>query len=94
MTIPRRRRQRDQTALPAASRLWSRRVSYNESSYEQTRIIRDAVEMVVRLTSHGEGRRDEIAKIVLSIADHENYEASALANLAIAAMADASRKSA
>jgi hypothetical protein len=69
-------------------------MSYNESSYEQTRVMQDAVEMVVRLTQDGDKRRTEIAKIILSIADFDNYDAPALANLAIAAMAEGVRKTA
>jgi hypothetical protein len=45
--------------------------------------------MVVRLTQDGDKRRTEIAKIVLSIANFDPYDAPALANLAIAAMAEA-----
>jgi hypothetical protein len=44
-------------------------VSFNESSYEQTRVMRDALEIVVRLTQDGEDRRDEISKMIFRIAD-------------------------
>jgi hypothetical protein len=69
-------------------------MSYNESSYEQTRIMRDAVEIAVRLTPGGDGRRDEVVRVILNIANQDNYDAPALANLAIAAMAEAARKTA
>jgi hypothetical protein len=69
-------------------------MSYNESSYEQTRIIRDAVEMAVRLTPGGDGRRDEVVRVILKIANQDNYDASALASLAITAMTEVSRKTA
>ncbi|HEY4926097.1 MAG TPA: hypothetical protein VII20_16930 [Roseiarcus sp.] len=69
-------------------------MSFNESSYEQTRIMRDAVEMVVRLTQEGEHRRDEIAKIIFRIADQMTFDAPALANLTLCEMADEARKKA
>jgi hypothetical protein len=69
-------------------------MSFNESTYEQTRIMRDALEMVVRLTQDGEYRRDEIAKIIFRIADEITFDAMALANLTLSEMADAARKSA
>ena|ERR1700722_18859356 len=42
-------------------------MSFSESSYQQTSVMRDAVEMVVRLTQEGEHRRDEIARIIFRI---------------------------
>jgi hypothetical protein len=69
-------------------------MSFNESSYEQTRIMQDALEMAVRLTENGDARRSEIAEIILSIASDQRYDASALANLALAEMAESSRKTA
>jgi hypothetical protein len=67
-------------------------MSFNESSYEQTRVMRDAVEMVVRLTQDGEHRRDEIAIILFRIADQMTFDAPALANLTLSEMADTARK--
>jgi hypothetical protein len=67
-------------------------VPVNESSYERTRIMRDAVEMVVRLTQDGEHRRDEIAKIIVRIATEITLDAPALANLTLSEMADTARK--
>jgi hypothetical protein len=67
-------------------------VTFNESSYQQTRVVRDAIEMVVRLTDHGEDRRDEIAKIIFRIADQITFDATALANLTLSEMADAARR--
>jgi hypothetical protein len=69
-------------------------MSFNESSYEQTRIMRDALEMVVRLTQDGEYRRDEIANIIFRIADEITFDPMALANLTLSEMADTARKSA
>jgi hypothetical protein len=89
---PRCRRQRDQTALPPHPGHWSRVVPFNESSYEQTRIIRDAIEMVVRLTEYGDDRRDEIAKVVFRIADQITFDSTALANLTLSEMAETARK--
>jgi hypothetical protein len=77
---------------PAALRQWSRVVTFNKSSYERTRIMRDALEMVVRLTQDGEHRRDEITKIIVRIATEINLDATALANLTLAEMADEARK--
>jgi hypothetical protein len=91
MAISRRPRQRDQAALPPNS-AGSGVVPFNESSYEQTRIARDATEMVVRLTRDGEDRRDEIARIIFRIADQMTFDATALANLTLAEMADSARK--
>jgi hypothetical protein len=67
-------------------------VSFNESSYEQTRVMRDALEMVVRLTQDGQYRRDEIAKIIFRIADQITFDATALANLTLSEMAEMARK--
>jgi hypothetical protein len=67
-------------------------VSFNECSYKQTRVMRDAVEMAVRLVHDGEQRRDEIARAIYSIAEHEKHDACALSNLAIAAATEADRK--
>jgi hypothetical protein len=69
-------------------------MSFNESSYEQTRVMRDALEMVVRLTQDGEYRRDEISRIIFRIADQITFDSMALANLTLSEMADAARKSA
>ena len=69
-------------------------MSFNESSYEQTRIMQDALEMAVRLTENGDARRSEIADIILNIANQRGYDAPALANLALAEMAGSSRKTA
>jgi hypothetical protein len=69
-------------------------MSFNEPTDEQTRIMRDALEMVVRLTQDGEYRRDEIAKIIFRIADEITFDAMALANVTLSEMADAARKSA
>jgi hypothetical protein len=66
---------------------------FNESSYEQTHVMRDALEKVVRLTHDGEYRRDEIAKIIVRIASEMTFDATALANLTLAELADAARKS-
>jgi hypothetical protein len=67
-------------------------VSFNESSYEQTRVMRDALEMVVRLTQEGECRRDEISKIIFRIADQTTFDAMALANLTLSEMAEIARQ--
>jgi hypothetical protein len=67
-------------------------VSFNESSYEQTRVVRDAVEMAVRLLQGGEDRRDEIATVIFRVAHYETFDAPALANLAIETMTEADRK--
>jgi hypothetical protein len=67
-------------------------VSFNESSYEQTRVMRDALEMVVRLTQEGECRRDEISKIIFRIADQITFDAMALANLTLSEMAEIARQ--
>jgi hypothetical protein len=67
---------------------------YNESSYEQTSIMRAAIEMVMRLTKDGNKRRDEVANVVLSIADRGDHDAHTLAILAIEAMAEPARKTA
>ena len=56
-------------SAPAASRQWGRVMTFNDFSYEQTRVVRDAVEMAVRPLVDGEHRRIEIAKVILSIAD-------------------------
>jgi hypothetical protein len=73
---------------PAALRPWSQVVSLNEYSYEQTRVMRDAIEMVVRLTKDGAERRDEISLIIVRIADQTTFDANALANLTLAEMAE------
>jgi hypothetical protein len=67
-------------------------VTFNDLSYEQTRIAREAVEMVVRLTKNGEDRRDEIAKIAFRLAYQIEHSATALANLTLMEMAEISRK--
>jgi hypothetical protein len=67
-------------------------VSFNESSYEQTRVMRDALEIVVRLTQDGEDRRDEISKMIFRIADQITFDATALANLTLSEMAETARK--
>jgi hypothetical protein len=67
-------------------------MSFNESSYEQTRVVRDALEMVVRLTQQGECRRDEISKIIFRIADQTTFDAMALANLTLSEMAEIARQ--
>ena len=54
--------------------------------------MRDAIEMVVRLTEHGEDRRDKIARIVFRIADQITFDATALANLTLSEMAEKVRK--
>jgi hypothetical protein len=66
-------------------------VSFNESSYEQTRVVRDAVEMAVRLLT-GDDRRDEIASVIFRIANYESFDAPTLANLAIETVTEADRK--
>jgi hypothetical protein len=65
---------------------------FNECSYEQTDVMREALETVVRDTVGGEYRREEIAKIVLRIASEITLDATALANLTRAEMSDAARK--
>jgi hypothetical protein len=67
-------------------------MSFNESSYEQTPVVRDALEMVVRLTQQGECRRDEISKIIFRIADQTTFDAMALANLTLSEMAEIARQ--
>jgi hypothetical protein len=67
-------------------------MSFNESSYEQTQTIREALEMVVRLTKDGEDRRAEISKIIFRIADQMTFDATALANLTLSEMAHSTRK--
>jgi hypothetical protein len=69
-------------------------MTYNESSYERTSVMRSAIEMVLRLTKDGDKRRDEVAKVVLSIADQGDCDAHTLAILAIEAMSEPSQKSA
>jgi hypothetical protein len=58
---------------------------HNEFSYEQTGAMRTAIDMVLAATAEGDGdvRRSEIARIVLSIADQDNCEASTLAKLTL-----------
>jgi hypothetical protein len=60
---------------------------FNESSYEQTPAMRQAVDIVAGQIKDGEHRRDEIAKVVLSISSEANFDAVALANLTLAKMA-------
>jgi hypothetical protein len=61
---------------------------FNDSSYEQTPAMRQAVDIVAGQIKDGEHRRDEIAKIVLSISKEGNFDAVALANLARAIFAE------
>lgn len=61
---------------------------FNESSYEQTPAMRQAVDIVAGQIKDGEHRRDEIAKVVLSISSEANFDAVALANLTLAKMAE------
>jgi hypothetical protein len=77
---------------PAELRQWSRAVSLHEFSYEQTRIVRDATEMVVRLTRNGEDRREKIDSVVFRIAKELSFDAALLANLTLADMAQTARK--
>jgi hypothetical protein len=67
-------------------------MSFNESSYEQTHTIREALEMVVRLTKDGEDRRAEISRIIFRIANQMTFDATALANLTFSEMAHSTRK--
>jgi hypothetical protein len=67
-------------------------VSFDESRYEQTRVVRDAVEMAVRLLQGYEDRRDEIASVIFRIPNHEMFAAPTLANLAIETMTESDRK--
>jgi hypothetical protein len=67
-------------------------VPFNEPSYDKTLIIRDATEMVVRLTKHGQERHDEISRVVFRLADQVTYSATALANLTLIEMAEAALK--
>jgi hypothetical protein len=54
--------------------------------------VRDALEMVVRLTQQGECGRDEISKIIFRIADQTTFDAMALANLTLSEMAEIARQ--
>jgi hypothetical protein len=67
-------------------------MSFSEFSYEQTRIMRDAVELVVRLLDRGEDRREEIAKLVLLMVGQTPFDATALANLTLSEMTGMARK--
>jgi hypothetical protein len=67
-------------------------VTFNDLSREQTRIARDAVDMVVLLTKGGEERRNEITKIAFRLADQIEHSATALANLTLIEMAETARK--
>jgi hypothetical protein len=49
--------------------------------------MRDALEIVVRLTQGGEDRRDQISKMIFRIADQITFDATALANLTLSEMA-------
>jgi acyl-CoA reductase-like NAD-dependent aldehyde dehydrogenase len=69
-------------------------MSYNESSYGQTSVMRAAIEMVMRLSKGAEKHRDEIAKIVLKFADEADHDANALANLTIVEMTKKQTKTA
>lgn len=62
-------------------------MSFNESTYEQTPAMRDAIAIVVKGTRGGEYRRKEIADIVLSIANEATFDAVAMANLTFLRMA-------
>jgi hypothetical protein len=53
-----------------------------------------AVEMVMRLSKGGERHRDEIAKLVLEIADEADHDANTLAHLTMTAIAEPQRKTA
>jgi hypothetical protein len=64
----------------------------NPVSYEQTRVMREAVEMATRLIQGGKERRQEIATIIFGIHDHKKHDASSLANLAVKAVAEADGK--
>jgi hypothetical protein len=67
-------------------------VTFNNLSHEQTRLAREAVEMVVVLTKHGEKRREEIARVAFRLAVQIEHSAAALANLTLMEMAEMSRK--
>jgi hypothetical protein len=67
-------------------------VPFNESSYEQTSVMREALEAVVRQVPNGDVRRDEIARIILRIAGAITLDPMALANLTLSEMADRARK--
>jgi hypothetical protein len=67
-------------------------MSQNPASYEQTRVMRDAVEMATRLIEGGQERREEIAKVIFGIHDHKKHDASSLANLAVKTVTEADRK--
>ena len=69
-------------------------MSYNESSYHQTSVMRAAVVMVMRLSKNGERKRDEVVKVVLEIADEADHDAYTLAHLAMAAIAEPQRNTA
>jgi hypothetical protein len=64
----------------------------NPANYEQIRVMRDAVEMATRLIQGGQERREEIAKVIFGIHDHEKHDASSLANVAVKALTEADRK--
>jgi hypothetical protein len=67
-------------------------VPFNESSYEQTSVMREALETVVRQVPYGEHRRDEIARIILRIAVAITLDPVALTNLTLSEMAGRVRK--
>jgi hypothetical protein len=69
-------------------------MSYNDSSYEQSSVMRAAIEMVMRVSQNGDKQRDEVIKVVLKIADEGDHDANALANLAITAMSEPQRRTA
>jgi hypothetical protein len=83
---------RETFRAPAALRQWRHVVPFNESSYEQTPVMREALEMVVHLTHDGERRRDEIANIIVRIASEIRFDATELANVTLSAMAESARK--
>ena len=67
-------------------------MSRNEISFEQTIVMRAAIQMGLdRDGDEGEGRRAEVARVVPSIANECDHDAATLASLTLERMAEMER---
>jgi hypothetical protein len=70
-------------------------MAYKVFTYEQTVVMREAIDLVAAsLGPDGDNRRNEIAEVVLGLENYDDHDAAMLAQLTLAKMADRERKTA
>jgi hypothetical protein len=69
-------------------------MSHHQFSDEQTKVVHEAIDNVLDHLGGGEDRvlRNEIGRVVRSIANHSDYDAVALTILAIATLGEPARR--